>query len=34
MEGTDAFIAVVVDRENHALAYMCGGKGERAEVAE
>jgi hypothetical protein len=35
VEGTNAFIAVVVDRENHALAYVCDGKGEEsAEVAE
>ncbi|HSK98727.1 MAG TPA: hypothetical protein VK869_00165 [Rubrobacteraceae bacterium] len=26
VEGTDAFVAVVVDRENHALAHLCDGK--------
>ena len=30
VEGTNAFVAVVVDRENHALAYICDGN----EIAE
>jgi hypothetical protein len=34
VEGTDAFIAVVVDKQNHALAYVCDGEeGASAEVA-
>lgn len=36
VEGTEAFIAVVVYKENHALAYVCDGRedGPTAEVAE
>lgn len=35
VEGTEAFIAIVVDKENHALAYLCDGReGQSATVAE
>ncbi|AHY45993.1 Hypothetical Protein RradSPS_0710 [Rubrobacter radiotolerans] len=35
VEGTDAFVAVVVNRENRALAYVCDGQeGRTANVAE
>lgn len=35
VEGTDAFVAVVVDRNDKVLAYLCDGKeGESATLAE
>lgn len=35
VEGTEAFVAVVVDKEDRALAYVCDGReGETADVAE
>jgi hypothetical protein len=32
--GTDAFVAVVVDRESHVLAYACDGRDGAVELAE
>lgn len=35
VDGTDAFVDVVVDKQNHALAYLCDGEeGEKATLAE